>query len=273
MTSDLPMGRREFLKVGASAAAGLTLTMKTSYSHAASATRPSNLLLIFMDELAFDAVGYANPLVRTPHIDALARRGMIFNAAHVGSMPCAPSRACMISGVHHHRWERVSKNPFEGFLREGNWTWAHALRSAGYDTGVFGALHGFPLRCRYGFDTMEMCDYGERKRLDSGDPRWRDDYHEWMKAQGLDERLLPGGNPALSNGVLDGWHWPHEVDKHPISWVRDRAAAHIAAKRKAGKPYLAYVSFRFPHSPFIPAEPYASMYKPETHPRAHRHLD
>jgi len=273
MTPDITSGenpsRREFLKASALAAAGLALSASCSQLEtglAAPPPRRPNLMLIFMDEIAFDAIGYANPMVKTPHLDKLARSGMIFNAAHVASMPCVPSRACMITGVHHHRWERISDNPFQQFLKEGNWTWAHALRESGYRTGVIGALHAMPLRADYGFETMQLCDWGSRKQIEGGGPRYRDDYFEWMKAQGLDERKKPDGSPAEPNGVLDGYQWPHDIDKHPTSWVRDRAIEYIDKQRAAMEPYVAYISFRAPHSPYQPAEPYASMYDPSSIP-------
>lgn len=262
--------RREFLKTSALAATGLALSsscvpLETGAPKDPPARRP-NIILMLMDEIAFDAIGYANPFVKTPHLDQLARGGMIFNAGHVASMPCVPSRACMISGVHHHRWERISSNPFHAFLKEGNWTWANALREAGYQTGVIGALHAMPIRADYGFDTMQLCDWGSRADMESGDARNRDDYFEWMKAQGLDERRQPDGSPVKSNGVMDGYHWPHGIDKHPISWVRDRAIEYIDNHRTAKQDYLAYISFKSPHSPYHPAEPYASMYDPASIP-------
>ena len=57
---------------------------------AASAQRP-NILFILTDDQRWDAVGYVNPIVRTPHIDSLARAGMRFTNA---------SRAALLTGMY-----------------------------------------------------------------------------------------------------------------------------------------------------------------------------
>jgi arylsulfatase A-like enzyme len=69
---------------------------------AAPPDRP-NILFLFTDDQRADAVGaYGNPYVRTPTVDALARRGFSFREAHImGShhgAVCAPSRAMLMSG-------------------------------------------------------------------------------------------------------------------------------------------------------------------------------
>ena len=61
-------------------------------------TKP-NMVVIMADQLAPQFTGaYGHPIAKTPHLDALARRGMRFNAAYCNSPLCAPSRFSFMSG-------------------------------------------------------------------------------------------------------------------------------------------------------------------------------
>ena len=103
------MKRRQFLKglatlLGASAFPDLVC-------HALSGTERPNVLFIAVDDMA-DWAGCLNghPDVKTPNIDRLARRGMLFTNAHCVSPICGPSRAAIFTGmrpettgVYHNR--------------------------------------------------------------------------------------------------------------------------------------------------------------------------
>ena len=61
--------------------------------------RAPNIVLIMADQLAPQFTGaYGHPVVKTPHIDALAARGMRFDSAYCNSPLCAPSRFSFMSG-------------------------------------------------------------------------------------------------------------------------------------------------------------------------------
>ena len=70
------------------------------------AQTPPNILFIAVDDMN-DWVGYLNGHpsmhIRTPNIDRLASRSMIFTNAHTPSPACAPARAAIMTGVHHAR--------------------------------------------------------------------------------------------------------------------------------------------------------------------------
>ena len=66
---------------------------------AAPAQRP-NILFILTDDQRWDAVGYVNPIVRTPHIDSLAREGVCFRNAFVTTPISAASRASLLTGMY-----------------------------------------------------------------------------------------------------------------------------------------------------------------------------
>ena len=63
-----------------------------------------NVLFILSDEHSREIAGcYGNPIVRTPNLDALAARGVVFENACCNSPICVPSRASLATGDYVHR--------------------------------------------------------------------------------------------------------------------------------------------------------------------------
>src|SRR5687767_5226455 len=70
---------------------------------AVAADRP-NLVVIVADDLRWDALGFmGDPIVKTPHLDRLAGRGVVFRNAFVTTSICAVSRASLLSGQYARR--------------------------------------------------------------------------------------------------------------------------------------------------------------------------
>jgi arylsulfatase A-like enzyme len=71
--------------------------------HAQASAKP-NIVLINTDDLGWRDLGvYGSTIYQTPNIDQLARRGMLFTRAYASAANCAPSRACMMTGLHTTR--------------------------------------------------------------------------------------------------------------------------------------------------------------------------
>ncbi len=105
-------------------------------------TRP-NVLFIFADDWGrhagiyreLDGPGTMNDVVRTPHIDALAKQGVVFRSAFVSSPSCTPCRSALFSGQHFWRCGRGS------ILRGARWedsqvSFAQLLHDSGYQLGL-----------------------------------------------------------------------------------------------------------------------------------------
>ncbi|MDG2262538.1 MAG: sulfatase-like hydrolase/transferase, partial [Actinomycetota bacterium] len=103
-----------------------------------SADRP-NILVICGDEHTRELLGCAgNPMVSTPHLDALAADGTRFSSAYTPYPICGPARAALATGRYAHQvdmWDSAS--PYDGSVR----SWAHRLRDHGYDVSSIGKLH------------------------------------------------------------------------------------------------------------------------------------
>ncbi len=111
-----------------------------------------NILFILSDQQRFDTLGcYGNSLIRTPHLDALARRGFVFENAYVASPICAPARSTLLTGLWPHA-NGVMRNNIP--LPPGVKTMADMLPD-GYYTANYGKWHlGDEMLKRDGFDEV-----------------------------------------------------------------------------------------------------------------------
>ncbi|MEM6979294.1 MAG: sulfatase [Planctomycetota bacterium] len=118
-------------------------------------TRP-HILYINADDLGVMDVGYNDATFKTPHIDALASRGMVFTNAYAPAANCAPSRACVHSGQWGPRHgvytvgsaergntkhRKLIPIPNAPLLDTENLTMAEVLQANGYQTIHLGKYH------------------------------------------------------------------------------------------------------------------------------------
>ena len=100
-----------------------------------------NVLIILTDDQGFgDCSFYGNPVLQTPHMDALATDGISFDQFHVTPM-CAPTRGALMSGVHPLRNMAMSTTDGRHCLRPELPCLPQAFADAGYRTGLFGKWH------------------------------------------------------------------------------------------------------------------------------------
>jgi len=100
-----------------------------------------NIIFILSDDLSWGDLGcYGQKEILTPNIDRLANEGMRFTNAYAGNSVCAPSRSCLMQGLHPGH-ARVRDNSYKGYregLKKDDVTVAEVLKEAGYATGIFG---------------------------------------------------------------------------------------------------------------------------------------
>ena len=113
-----------------------------------------NLLILMSDEHQARAMGCAgHPFVQTPHLDALAARGLRFTDAYTPSPICVPARAAFATGRHVHDirlWDNAM--PYTGAPRG----WGHALQGAGVPVESIGKLHYRAVEDGAGFDRQHI---------------------------------------------------------------------------------------------------------------------
>ena len=150
-----------------------------------------NILLLLTDDLGWQDVGCydidePSPM-ETPHIDALAKKGVMFWQGYSPAPTCAPSRCAIMSGVHPARAQKthvVGGAPpapinqhfrmmdpwYSGRMPEDELTLAKVLRENGYATGHSGKWHmaidhnAFPQPGDQGFDWTRS-DRGSRTSM------------------------------------------------------------------------------------------------------------
>lgn len=115
----------------------LLSSLTTTILQADQPKRP-NIILVVTDDQRWDALGCAgNSIIQTPHIDALANNGVLFNNMFCTTSICATSRATIMTG----QWERRHRiDAFRIPLTEEQFatTFPRLLRNSGYYTGMVG---------------------------------------------------------------------------------------------------------------------------------------
>ena len=259
-----------------------------------------NFLVIVTDQHRADYLGcYGHPIVRTPHIDALAAQGTRYEQFHAASPVCMPNRASLLTGrypsVHglHHNGNALSWRAT---------TFVDVLREAGYRTAHLGKSHVQP-----------MTDWPAERRVDPAalgllDEAWKDDGGDYTQEQphnfqgkqrhavktpfyGYDEVDLVSGHADQTGAHYLQWlrdqtpnaDWlrdrtnqlPHTYtcpqarriampeELYSTSYVRNRAVDFLRSSKDQQQPFFAFVSFPDPHHPFTPPGKYWDMYKPD----------
>ena len=246
--------------------------------------RVRNILFIMCDQLRADHLScYGHPKLQTPHLDGLARRGVIFDNAYVQSPVCGPSRMSYYTGRYMHS-HGVSWNFVP--LKAGEMTLGDHLRPLGVRSVLIGKTHmrgdasgmsrlGIDPESQIGIRIAE-CGFDPYERDDGIHPFSGHDpdpnYNRYLREQGFG-----GDNPweEWANTVVDengqfrsGWylkysHLPARIpNEHSETPYTTRRAMDFM--REAGdQPWVAHLSFIKPHWPYVVPKPYAGMYGPE----------
>jgi arylsulfatase A-like enzyme len=242
-----------------------------------------NILLILTDQQRYDTLGcYGAEICRTPHIDALAQRGVRFDRAYTSTVPCSPSRAALFTGLYPHK-NNVTVNNRE--LNPDVPNLASELEQAGYRLGYAGKWHvdDPKVASDYGFEGKDFPGYGypiyngliEGMRFgpradSSGASRH---YEEYLKSHGYDPpKVLEahyGDNPgkqrqemyALQSGSIEQ-SFEYMVKEDTVDLMRSM----VKERDESGKPFFMWTNFWGPHTPCLVPEPYYSMYDPEEIP-------
>ena len=105
----------------------------------AAADQRPHVVLVMADDHGYGDTGFTgHPFVQTPHLDAMADGGVVFNRFYSSAPVCSPTRASFMTGRHPFR----TNVPNHGhYMRPQETTIAETLKNAGYVTGHFGKWH------------------------------------------------------------------------------------------------------------------------------------
>lgn len=107
---------------------------------AANAKSQPNIVYILADDLGYGDLGVlGQKKIKTPNIDRLAREGMTFTQHYSGSTVCAPSRSCLMTGLHTgHTYIRGNGDGLVLRADPHDITVGRILSDAGYNTAMIG---------------------------------------------------------------------------------------------------------------------------------------
>lgn len=212
------------------------------------ARRP-NILVIMADQLAPHFCGaYGHKVAKTPHIDALANRGMRFDAAYCNSPLCAPSRFSFMSGQHI---SRIAAYDNASEFRATVPTFAHYLKSLGYRTCLSGKMHFVGPDQKHGFEDRVTTD------IYPADFAWTPDW------EAHDERIdkwyhnmqtVKESGEAVATFQTD---YDDEVEFAARRWLINRGRGRTAGK---DAPFCMVASFIHPHDPYVAKPEWWNLY-------------
>lgn len=186
--------------------------------------KPPNVVILLADDAGWGDYGFnGNAQVRTPHIDSISKEGATLTQFYVCPV-CSPTRAEMLTGRYHTRCGVTGVSLGQERLNLGETTLAEVFQNAGYATGIFGKWHNgsqWPYHpMARGFDTFFGYTSGH----------WGEYF-----------------NPPLE---LDGRM--QKETGYIVDICTDRALNFI--EKHKDRPFLCYVPFTTPHSPWAVPE-------------------
>jgi len=200
-----------------------------------------NVVFILADDLGWGDLGcYGQTRFKTPNIDSLASRGMLFTQCYSGTTVSAPSRSCLLTGTHSgHTFIRGNKKvPPEGQypLPAGSENIFLDFKNAGYTTGAFG---------KWGLGPIGS----------TGDPN----------AQGVDkffgyncqtlahsyypDHLWNNGEKIILKDNVD--EIPYGEGTYSADLIHQEALKFLEGAAKEGKPFFMWYPTTIPHAELI----------------------
>ena len=211
---------------------------------------PPNIILVMTDDQGYgDLACHGHPFLKTPNLDNLYSQSMRFTDFQV-SPTCAPTRAALMSGLAPFKNGVTHTIVERDRMALSSTTVAEVLKTAGYDTAIFGKWH-----------------------LGDDDPYQPDN-------RGFDEVFIHGAggigqkfpgsqsdapgtsyfNPIIKhNGVFEQTqgYCTDVFFRQALGWIKQESTKTGEAK----KPFFAYISTNAPHSPYIVDSHYSDPYK------------
>ena len=197
------------------------------------------------DQLTARALpAYGNRIAKTPHIDALAADGVVFDSFYCNSPLCAPSRFSTLSGrqisaigAYDNAAEFPSQVP----------TFAHYLRRAGYQTSLSGKMHFCGADQLHGFEERLTTD------IYPADFGWTPDWEHFEQR--------PSWYHSMDSVTQAGWCTrTNQIDFDDDVVFQARQKLFDMARSRDRRPFCMVASMTHPHDPYVIPQAYWDRY-------------
>lgn len=227
-----------------------SLALLFAAAPALAADRP-NVLFIAVDDLRPQLNCYGKPFMKSPNIDRLAARGVLFERAYCMVPTCGASRASLMAGI------RPARNRFTSHL-----TWAEKdakglttlnthFKNNGYRTVGLGKVF------HHSTDSQEGWS----------EPVWRPTGRGYQDAA-LQERAIADHQKKYGKGTKEVRGMAYENvdapdDNYPDAQIAARAIEQLnGLSKNPDEPFFLAVGFLKPHLPFVAPKKYWDLYDP-----------
>jgi len=205
-----------------------------------------NFLILMADQLTARALpAYGNRIAKTPHLDALASQGVVFDSFYCNSPLCAPSRFSWLSGrqvsaigAYDNAAEFPAQVP----------TFAHYLRAAGYHTVLSGKMHFCGADQLHGFEERLTTD------IYPADFGWTPDWSRFEERPSWYHTMdsVTQAGPCTRTNQID-------FDDEVVFQARQKIFD--LARSRDRRPFCLVASMTHPHDPYAIAMPYWQRYE------------
>ncbi len=190
-------------------------------------TQQPNIIVIFMDDQAYQSISAYGSFNQTPNIDRIANEGMRFDRCLVTNSICGPSRATLLTGKYSHlNGKRNNHDRFDNSQQ----TYPKLLQKVGYQTAMIGKWH-----------------------LD-GHPQG---YDHWVILPGQGDYYNPDFISAKGNFRVEGYVTDIVTDM-AIDWIENQ--------RDPNKPFMINYHHKAPHRTWMPGPDQLHLFKGENLP-------
>ena len=198
-----------------------------------------NILFILTDQHAPKVSGFGgDPVVRTPHLDALASRSVQFETASCASPACTPSRMCLLTAMEPHRCAAWANH---WILFPELVTWPGHFAEHGYATCLVGKMH-----------------FGGKDQLHGFQHRPYGDFHHGLSHQPEPLSFFPSYHSAESAGVTE---IPESLIQDVVVTREAQAFLLEHQDRKPEQPWFLCAGYGRPHAPFTAPGRYIRRYR------------
>lgn len=212
----------------------------TDFSHADEKPHKPNVLFIAVDDLNADLGCYHHPLVQSPNVDRLAKRGLRFDHAYCQYPVCNPSRSSFMTGFYPEQTGVLSNGGNFRKKLPNTVTMPQHFKKHGYFAARVGKIYHYGVPTQIGTDG-------------------KDDPASWDKVvnpRGLD-REVHDKIHSLQKGKFGGtlsWLRIDSKDEEHTDGIGATKAIELMKEHhpsKTGKPLFLAVGFYRPHTPYV----------------------